>query len=158
MKATTAITVDSKGNALAESILETVPATNLKQLKKAARKSRESRGESRQQGERRVTYNEMQYQREFEPSAPPKEKSTSNRAVGVSPGPALVRRHFSNASSVPNRPHSFVEKKVVVNETCGVCSHRIKFRKSHYKCRDCAISCHIECKSNVSAQAFDFWR
>ena len=42
------------------------------------------------------------------------------------------------------RPHYFVEKKVVVKEVCGVCHARIGFRKIHYKCRDCAISSHIE--------------
>ena len=39
-----------------------------------------------------------------------------------------------------------MEKKVVVKENCGVCGGRIGFRKIHYKCRDCAISSHIECR------------
>ena len=39
-----------------------------------------------------------------------------------------------------------MEKKVVVKEVCGVCGSRIGFRKIHYKCRDCAISSHIECR------------
>ena len=44
------------------------------------------------------------------------------------------------------RPHYFVEKKVVVKEVCGVCHARIGFRRVHYKCRDCGISSHIECR------------
>ena len=44
------------------------------------------------------------------------------------------------------RPHYFVEKKVVTREVCSVCNARIGFRKIHYKCRDCAVSSHIECR------------
>jgi len=164
LKATTKLTVDGHGNAHAESILEAIPASDAKKLKRAVRKSRESRGEAAHlaaaaANERRVTYNDkVQYKRDFEPSAPPQEcrddatkcwnKAVNSPAPPTTPGTG-VRRHFSNASSVPNRPHYFVEKKVVVKEVCGVCHARIGFRKIHYKCRDCGISSHIECRSNV---------
>merc|ERR1719188_1687388 len=46
LKATTKLTVDGHGNAHAESILEAIPASDAKKLKRAVRKSRESRGEA----------------------------------------------------------------------------------------------------------------
>ena len=153
--------MDGHGNAHAESILEAIPASDAKKLKRAVRKSRESRGEAAHLAaaaatERHVTYNDkVQYKRDYKPSAPPREckddatkcwnKAVNSPAPPTTPGTG-VRRHFSNASSVPNRPHYFVEKKVVVKEVCDVCHTRIGFRKIHYKCRDCAISSHIECR------------
>ena len=43
LKATTKVIVDGHGNAHAESILEAIPASDAKKLKRAVRKSRESR-------------------------------------------------------------------------------------------------------------------
>ena len=43
VQATTKLTVDGHGNAHAESILEAIPASDAKKLKRAVRKSRESR-------------------------------------------------------------------------------------------------------------------
>ena len=113
------------------------------------------------------------FKRNFEPSAPATESKDDATKCWNSPAPPTtpatgVRRHFSNASSVPNRyyqygplqcfsfncsvaivsyrPHFFVEKRVVVKDVCSVCSRRIGFRKMHYKCRDCAIVSHIECR------------
>lgn len=168
------MTVDQEGNAHAESILETIPiagnpkmnVSGMKDLRKAARKSRESRGE------RRVTYNERSLRKEYEPSAPPAHDgldcwqaahggSTPHRHHHLqqppqtpvsqsSPNPGMIKRHFSNASSIPNRPHFFMQKKATVSDRCGVCMARVGFRKHVLKCRDCGAMCHIDCRAKVS--------
>ena len=60
-----------------------------------------------------------------------------------------VKRTFSNAASVPSRPHCFIQKSVKVTEKCNPCGKRIKFGKIFFKCQDCEIVCHKECRSQV---------
>lgn len=177
------MTVDQDGNTHTEAILEAIPigggggnnkhnVSGMKELRKAARKSRESRGE------RRVTYNERSQRKEYEPSAPPAHDgldcwqaaaagSTPHRQPTpmmnhASPNPGMVKRHFSNASSIPQRPHMFVQKKAAVADRCGVCMARIGFRKLVLKCRDCGAICHVDCRAKVSASeyrgAWNFFR
>ena len=69
-----------------------------------------------------------------------------------------VKRTFSNASSIPNRPHSFQKKKGAVLEKCHPCGSRIKFGKQVYKCRDCGVVCHIDCKTSVSVESPNLFR
>jgi len=60
-----------------------------------------------------------------------------------------VKRTFSNAASVPSRPHCFIQKSVKVTEKCNPCGKRIKFGKIFFKCQDCEIVCHKECRSQA---------
>ena len=110
------------------------PAETLMELREKVKRSRQSRGE-----QRRVTYDE-----EPLPQTPIQQKIVPDST------PTTVKRTFSNASSVPNRPHSFQKKNVVAFEKCNPCGRRIKFGKAVYKCRDCAVVCHLDCKKDVS--------
>lgn len=133
---TTRVIVDQAGQPHAESVIEAVPVkmdVSMRELKRAARKSRESRGEGR------VTYNERP---EFEPSAPPYNGEDW-------PTTPRVKRHISNASSVPTRPHFFTKKGVVVSERCQPCGKRMGFRRTCLKCRDCGVICHPDCRNDV---------
>ena len=65
-----------------------------------------------------------------------------------------VKRTFSNAASVPSRPHSFQTKSVKVTEKCHPCGKRIKFGKMFFKCQDCDLVCHKECKLQVKKSFF----
>ena len=60
-----------------------------------------------------------------------------------------VKRTFSNAASVPSRQHCFIQKSVKVTEKCNPCGKRIKFGKIFFKCQDCEIVCHKECRLQV---------
>ena len=61
-----------------------------------------------------------------------------------------VKRTFSNAASVPSRPHSFLTNTVKsIREKCHTCDRRIKFGKTFLKCQDCDLVCHKECKVQV---------
>ncbi len=152
MSTKTTVTVDKDGNAHAESIIETVPVAD---LRKKARKSRESRGE------RRVTYDEREQRNEFSPSAPPYEPPPQHHQqrrrqhqpqqplTPPSHSP-MVKRNFSNASNIHHRPHVWQKMSVVRTERCGPCGKRIGFSKSRYVCKDCQAVCHLDCRENVS--------
>ena len=73
------------------------------------------------------------------------------RIMGTTP---TVKRTFSNAASVPSRPHSFQTKSVKVTEKCHPCGKRIKFGKMFFKCQDCDLVCHKECKLQVRKSLF----
>ncbi len=160
LSTTTKVTVDRDGNAHAESIIEAVPVAD---LRKKARKSRESRGE------RRVTYSEQN--QEFSPSAPPYEPPSStdeeasrrarhhhhnhnhhnHQPLMTTPNHSpVVKRNFSNASNIHHRPHVWSKPSGVMrSERCGPCGKRIGFGKSRYLCRDCQAVCHLDCRENV---------
>jgi len=64
--------------------------------------------------------------------------------------PSTVKRTFSNASAVAgNRPHSFQKKNGLMSERCNPCGKRIKFGKTVFKCRDCGVAAHEQCKKDV---------
>ena len=65
---------------------------------------------------------------------------------GITPS---VKRTFSNAASVPSRQHCFQQKSVRMTEKCHPCGRRIKFGKNFFKCQDCEVVCHKECKLQV---------
>ncbi|XP_018366430.1 PREDICTED: rac GTPase-activating protein 1-like isoform X1 [Trachymyrmex cornetzi] len=46
--------------------------------------------------------------------------------------------------------HSFISKIVIKPETCTPCGKRIRFGKIALKCRDCPVTCHTECKIQVT--------
>ncbi len=139
LSTTTKLTVDPEGNAHAESIIEAVPVAD---LRKKARKSRESRGE------RRVTYNERQLAQEFSPSAPPMHQYNDD----YNQSPLMVRRNLSNASNVMHRPHIWQQKRAIgpMVDKCQPCGKRFKFSMNCLKCRNCASICHVECKNEVT--------
>ncbi len=164
LSTTTKVTVDKEGNAHAESVIETVPVAD---LRKKARKSRESRGGG---GERKVTYSERN--QEFSPSAPPYEAPAPpeddhflhrrgghdhlrrNQQQPQTPPlthSPMVKRNFSNASNIHHRPHVWQKMSVVRTERCGPCGKRIGFSKSRYVCKECHAVCHLDCRENVSA-------
>lgn len=61
-----------------------------------------------------------------------------------------VKRTFSNAGSMPSRPHAFQTKSNMgVKEKCAPCDKKIKFGKTCLKCQDCGVVCHVECKLDV---------
>ena len=126
LSTTTKVTVDKKGVAHAESIIEAVPVT---ELKRKVRKSRESRGE------KKISY-DINFQREFEPSAPP----CSSMMILNNPN--------SPAKTIVSRPHIWETKKGMPTR-CGACSHRIQFNKEYFRCKDCQTVCHKGCKHNV---------
>ena len=68
----------------------------------------------------------------------------------VSTPTTAVKRTFSNASAVANnRPHSFQKKSGLMAERCNPCGKRVKFGKTVYKCRDCAVTAHEQCMKDV---------
>jgi hypothetical protein len=145
LTATTKVTMDCDGVAHAESIIENVPVAD---LKKKARKSRESRGAvaaaAAAGGERRVTYSERN--QEFSPTAPP----YSEMMVTPTSSP-LVRRNFSNASNIHHRPHIWQRMALTGGGRCGPCAKRIAFGKTRFVCKECHTVCHLDCRENVSA-------
>ena len=76
--------------------------------------------------------------------------AASARPPAVTPSHS-VKRTFSNASAVAgNRPHSFQKKSVNLSDRCNPCGKRIKFGKTVFKCRECGVSAHEQCKKDVS--------
>lgn len=131
MVTTTTVTVGPNGQTVAESIIETIPMDmTLAELQKHRAKSRLSR-------EQAAAVADQGFDENF---STPKELYTPVNHV---------KRTFSNAGSVPSRPHHFQKKTVVVVERCQPCGKRIKFGKNVLKCQDCAAICHVECKNNV---------
>jgi len=59
-----------------------------------------------------------------------------------------VRRTHSNAGM--NRKHQFVQKNNFKTEVCAPCQKRIKFGKVCYKCRECRVISHPECREKVA--------
>ena len=163
LSTTTKVVVDKDGNAHAESVIEAIPVPD---LRKKARKSRESRGEAaamaaaQQQTQRRVTYNERQMEQQFSPSAPPAEQfhtpaaKSSNfndlQATPMNHSP-LVRRNFSNASNIQTRPHVWQKKTSKLGgDRCRACSNKIKFGREFLKCLECESVSHRDCRQQVS--------
>ncbi|XP_018310145.1 rac GTPase-activating protein 1-like isoform X2 [Mycetomoellerius zeteki] len=56
----------------------------------------------------------------------------------------------SSKVQVSSANHSFISKIVIKPETCTPCGKRIRFGKIALKCRDCPITCHTECKIQVT--------
>lgn len=52
-------------------------------------------------------------------------------------------------SSIDQRQHAFIVKKVFKPENCGCCGKRIGFCSSCFKCNVCRATCHIDCKDKV---------
>ncbi|KRZ69469.1 Rac GTPase-activating protein 1, partial [Trichinella papuae] len=52
-------------------------------------------------------------------------------------------------SSLPNKKHAFVQKTVLKQENCDVCNERLKFGKLIFRCQDCKIQCHQDCRIGV---------
>lgn len=48
-------------------------------------------------------------------------------------------------------PHQFVQKNNFRTEICGPCRNKIKFGKIYYKCRECRIVSHPECRVGVAS-------
>lgn len=111
---------------------------DLEELKRQRKRSRQSRDLIRDDDD------DVDVDAPYKPSAPPLVDS-----MMPSTPSHPVKRTFSNAGSVPSRPHIFQKKTVVVVERCVPCGKRIKFGKSVLKCRDCLAVCHIECKHDV---------
>jgi len=65
--------------------------------------------------------------------------------------PVTVKRTFSNASAVAgNRPHSFQKETGLLKVgVCNPCGKKFKFGKPAYKCRDCRVCAHEQCKKDV---------
>ncbi len=143
IKATTTVTVDESGQAHAESVIESFPLfqVNREECEEKLKKSRKSR-------------DALADAVPFATPRPPKNRIL--RAVNgdpVTPGSAAsVKRTFSNASSMPSRPHIFQKKtgpKILVGERCNPCGKRIQFGKSAYKCQNCGAVCHPDCRRDV---------
>ena len=134
---------------------------DLQEKVKRSRKSRERRSTVAQtkaqfQYERNQETNNMQGQQNHASIAPPLNQGSTGYYVDhlakttagtITP---TVKRTFSNAASVPTRQHCFQQKSVKVTEKCFHCKRRIKFGKAVFKCQDCEIVCHKECKLQVS--------
>ncbi|KRZ44275.1 Rac GTPase-activating protein 1 [Trichinella pseudospiralis] len=52
-------------------------------------------------------------------------------------------------SNLPNKKHAFVQKTVLKQENCDVCNERLKFGKLIFRCQDCKIQCHQDCRIGV---------
>ncbi|XP_063240122.1 rac GTPase-activating protein 1 [Bacillus rossius redtenbacheri] len=48
-----------------------------------------------------------------------------------------------------NRPHAFTNRTMLTPDTCGVCGSKIKFAKVVVRCKECRITCHMECKNQA---------
>ena len=128
--ATTTVTLDPKGHAHAQAVLESQAAT-IDELTEKVKRFRKSR-------ENYVNYDPK-------PSAPP--MSMMNTPTVTTPS---VKRTFSNAGSMPTRQHNFVKKNNLSGkEKCAPCDKKLKFGKSCLKCQDCGVACHPECKLDV---------
>ena len=158
--------MDKEGNAHAESVIEAIPVPD---LRKRARKSRESRGEAAtlaaaQPQQRRVTYNERQMEKQFSPTAPPSAAEQFHTPCGPTPAKShvpltpvgthspLVRRTFSNASNINSRPHVWIKKMSTKGDRCGACVKKIKFGAHYYKCAECQAVAHIDCRHQVTGR------
>jgi len=73
------------------------------------------------------------------------------RITHVDTTPATVKRTFSNASAVAgNRPHSWQKETGILKVgVCNPCGKKFKFGKPAYKCRDCRVCAHEQCKKDV---------
>jgi len=128
--ATTTLTVDKKGHAHAQALLESQAAT-VAELQEKVKKMRKSR-------ENFVSFDPQ-------PSAPPLNMMNTPTA-----GTPSVKRTFSNAGTMPTRQHNFVQKKNLSGkDKCAPCDKKLKFGKTCLKCQDCGVACHPECKLDV---------
>ena len=59
-----------------------------------------------------------------------------------------VRRTHSNDRGL-TRPHQFAPKNNFKTERCGPCQRRIKFGKSCFKCHECRMVAHPECRDKA---------
>ena len=59
-----------------------------------------------------------------------------------------VRPTHSNNRGLA-RPHQFAPKNNFKTESCGPCQKRIKFGKSCYKCHECRMAAHPECRDKA---------
>ncbi|CAB3376494.1 Hypothetical predicted protein [Cloeon dipterum] len=105
-------------------------------------------------------------QKNFAPSAPPLNDSTSPvsaedsfwKKAGPSnvfgPGgdgidqPAIIGLP-STLGRMNSRNHVFCAKNVLMPEMCGPCGKKIKFAAKVLRCVDCRAICHPECKNDV---------
>ena len=65
----------------------------------------------------------------------------------MTPGNPVRRTHSNNRGL--SRPHQFAPKNNFKTETCGPCQKRIKFGKSCFKCHECRMVAHPECRDRA---------
>jgi len=61
----------------------------------------------------------------------------------------ILEKGSSDVSQNEHMEHKLVKKTVVKPENCVACKRRIKFGKHQWKCENCKVSIHLECKENV---------
>jgi len=61
----------------------------------------------------------------------------------------ILEKGLSDAAQNEHLEHKLVKKTVVKPENCVACKRRIKFGKHQWKCDNCKVSIHLECKENV---------
>jgi len=154
--AKTTVRVDQDGLAHAESFIETFDMDkDIQEKRKRTRKSRErrsTRGLAKTAQFQSDEANIIEDRNIHLPSAPTfNQINQQHYDIGLPPKTPTsvmtpVKRTFSNAASVPSRPHCFIQKSVKVTEKCNPCGKRIKFGKIFFKCQDCEIVCHKECR------------
>ncbi|KAF1744010.1 hypothetical protein MXB_3283, partial [Myxobolus squamalis] len=49
-----------------------------------------------------------------------------------------------------SKPHNLIKKKEIKPGKCSICKKGIGFQKIFYRCQDCCIKCHEDCKQFVS--------
>lgn len=63
----------------------------------------------------------------------------------------------ANRMTGENKGHSFVSKKVFrPGEKCGPCEGAIRFCNTCYRCSNCMVTCHPECKDKVPVPCIPF--
>ena len=74
-------------------------------------------------------------------------KRKSVRDAPATPANPVRRTHSNNRCLA--RPHQFAPKNNFKTESCGPCQKRIKFGKSCYKCHECRMAAHPECRDKA---------
>uniref|UniRef100_T1J3P9 Uncharacterized protein n=1 Tax=Strigamia maritima TaxID=126957 RepID=T1J3P9_STRMM len=82
----------------------------------------------------------------------PSDESLVWMETGLTPRPFVhpslrqVKKNRLSMGNLCKRPHDFVSKTVIKPEKCVTCDKRIKFGKLALRCKDCRMTCHVDCK------------
>uniref|UniRef100_A0A1A9WWH2 Rho-GAP domain-containing protein n=1 Tax=Glossina brevipalpis TaxID=37001 RepID=A0A1A9WWH2_9MUSC len=69
--------------------------------------------------------------------------------VTISTNSPMTRQQLSSTGTL-KRAHNFARKTFIKPETCVNCQKKIRFNMVGFRCRDCPVRCHIDCRSNIT--------
>uniref|UniRef100_T1J3Q7 Rho-GAP domain-containing protein n=1 Tax=Strigamia maritima TaxID=126957 RepID=T1J3Q7_STRMM len=135
--ATTTITVPHSGPITASSKIETVPSKSRRSFSEPAPPTQTPE----------IAFRELiRSEGDDEPLV---EESLAEAPRAPNPIRFLQKKSRRSIDVVTTRAHDFVSKTIIKPEKCMACDKRVKFGKLALKCKECRMTCHVDCKDQT---------